>query len=145
MTTEEQAIASRFELVSPFLDELTTRLWTASEAAPLGHGGIAKVHRATGIARNTITQGLRDIQNPPSTKQSSKRIRKAGGGRRKAVDKNPNLKKDLDALIDPVTRGDPESPLRWSAKSLRALSSELTKSGHIVSRNVVAGDRKSVV
>jgi hypothetical protein len=138
MTSEEQAIASRFELMSPFLDELNTRLWAAVEADSLGYGGIAKVQRATGIARNTIVQGLEDIKNPFGSKQTGKRVRKAGGGRKKVSDENPDLKKDLDALIDPVTRGDPESPLRWSSKSLRTLASELAKSGHKVSRNIVA-------
>ena len=138
MTTQEQMIASRFKLVSPFLDELTTRLWVAAEAASLGRGGIAKVHRATGVARNTIVQGGRDLKSPPQQRLDAKRIRKAGGGRKKTVDLNPDIRKDLDALIDPVTRGDPESPLRWSSKSVRTLATELGEFGHTVSHRLVA-------
>lgn len=139
MTDQEQRISKRFELMSPFLNELATRIWAASEAASLGHGGVAAVHRATGIARNTIVQGTRDLKNAPNTQPAAKRIRKAGGGRKKTVDRNPDLQSDLDALIDPATRGDPESPLRWSSKSVRHLATELRKSGHTVSHQLVAG------
>ncbi len=107
MTPEEQAIATRFKLIGPFLDELSTRLWVAAEADSLGRGGVAKVRRATGITRNTIVRGLRDIKNTPGEKQDEKRVRNSGGGRKKAVDQNPRLKEDLYKLIDPVTRGDP--------------------------------------
>ena len=138
MTAQELRIASRFGLMSPFLDELTIRLWAAAEAESLGHGGIAIVHRATGIARNTIGQGTRDLKDAPNHKPNAKRIRKAGGGRKKTVDQYPNLRRDLDALIDPATRGDPESPLRWSSKSVRHLATELRKSGHPVSHRLVA-------
>jgi transposase len=138
MTTEELAIDTRYKLLEPFLNEQNTRLWAASEAKSLGRGGIAKVKRATGIARNTIVQGLSDLKMIPDPEQGKKRIRKPGGGRKKAIDKDPRLKEDLDTLIEPVTRGDPESPLRWTSKSLRVLAGELEISGHKVSRNIVA-------
>ena len=137
MTIEEQAISVRYQLVTPFLDEFTRRLWAAAEANSMGRGGIAAVHRATGIARNTIIQGQHDLDHPP-TDPASQRIRKSGGGRKKTIDQDAGLQAALEALIEPVTRGDPESPLRWSAKSLRTLAAELTHKGHSVSHRLVA-------
>jgi len=138
MTTEEQNIASRYRLLKPFFNELTTRLWVGSEAECLGHGGIATVNRATGIARGTISGGLRELKDPPASASTAQRVRKVGGGRKKTVEKDPTLKDDLDALIDPVTRGDPESALRWTSKSVRCLAEELKKIGHQVSHRLVA-------
>jgi hypothetical protein len=129
----------RYRSVSPFPDELTKRFWAAAEASSPGHGGIAKVHRATGISRNTIVQGQRDLANPsPDPDAIGKRLRKTGGGLKKTVEQDATLRHDLEALIEPVTRGDPESPLRWTAKSLRLLAEELKKSDHQVSHRLVA-------
>ena len=139
MSTSEELIAKKYEELKPFFDELTLRLWAGSEAKSLGRGGIAKVHRATGIARATISQGQSDLQkSPPKRMPAQKRVRKSGGGRKRTVDKDPALKDDLDRLINPAIRGDPESALRWTSKSVRKLAAELNKGNHQVSHQLVA-------
>lgn len=138
MTIEEHMIASRYQSLRSFLDEHSLRVWAAAEAKALGHGGIASVHRATGIARGTITQGQHDLLEPPPPNLAKKRIRHSGGGRKKTIEKDQTLKDDLDSLINPTTRGDPESPLRWTSKSVRKLAEELAKEGHQASHRLVA-------
>ena len=123
--------------VWPLLDERTRRLMAASEAKALGHGGVMQVSRACGLSRKAITKGLREIEKgvtiPPG------RIRRPGGGRKKIVDHDPGLLGALDRLIEPETRGDPESPLRWICKSTRTLAGELTwQKQHPVSHMKVA-------
>ncbi len=118
------------------LDERSRRLVFAAEARSLGRGGIAKVHRATGMARSTIARGVAELGRPRSGDPS--RIRRPGGGRRRLVDKDPTLRTDLEALVDPGARGDPMSRLRWTAKSVRTLAAELGRKGHTVSYPVVA-------
>ena len=113
------------------LDERSRRLVLAAEAHALGRGGIAAVHRASGASRSTIARGIRDLTRPPW--KDRRRIRRPGGGRKRAVTKDPSLRSDLLALVDPHTRGDPESPLRWTSKSLRHLAEELRRQGHAVS------------
>ncbi len=139
MINEEQAIAKRYESLQPFLNELSRRAWAAAEANALGYGGIARVHRATGISRNTIVQGQRDLASPPShVTGEEKSLRKSGGGRKKTGDTDPGLKEQLNALISPATRGDPESALRWTTKRLRTLAAELNERGHAVRHRLVA-------
>ena len=106
----------------------------------LGHGGIAKVHRATGMAPSTIGKGVRELRARESEAGMApvQRIRRSGGGRKKKVDQHPELLTALESLVEPAARGDPESPLRWTVKSLRRLSQELSQMGHEVSRNVVS-------
>jgi hypothetical protein len=135
METEE-AIQRRFELLAPGLDERQRRLLAASEAMVLGRGGGVAVSRATGVSRRVIRAGIRELQAPESL--ASGRVRRPGGGRRSAVEKDPELPAALERLIEPTTRGDPESPLRWTCKSLRKLTDALREQGHTVSQRVVA-------
>ena len=104
------------------LDERLRRLWAAAEARALGRGGVTMVSAATGISRRAIHLGLRELREPP---MPGRRIRREGGGRKRLVDQDPALADDLERLIEPLTRGDPESPLRWTCKSTRQLAAEL--------------------
>ena len=136
MDTEIALIKQRFESIEPFLDERTRWLFAAAEASVLGHGGITKVSRATGISRPTIAAGLDELADPALAEM--KGVRKPGGGRKRTVDKDPTLLQDLESLIEPTSRGDPESPLRWTSKSVRKLARELNCMGHRVSHRLVA-------
>ena len=119
------------------MDERHRRLWAGTEARALGRGGIALVARATGLARNTIVRGLAELaQRRPL---SPARVRRPGGGRKRASVLAPGLTTALEALVEPVARGDPESPLRWTLKSTRHLAGELTTQGYAVSHTLVAG------
>lgn len=131
-------ISQRYALISPFLDERQRRLYLAAEAKVIGRGGISEVSRATGVSRNAISTGYDDYEQSKEHPLPVGRIRKAGGGRKRTVAVDTTLKSDLDSLIDPVTRGDPESPLRWSCKSVRNLSDELNRMGHKTSHRMVA-------
>jgi transposase len=133
---EEEAIKRRFELVAGQLNERTRRLVAASEAVAMGWGGISTVSRATGLSRKAISQGIKELQEGGGASQG--RIRRTGGGRKKSVSKDPSLQEDLERLVEPLTRGDPESPLRWTCKSVRKLAEELTRQGHQVSRQLVS-------
>jgi hypothetical protein len=128
-------IRQRFEAVAPFLDERGRRLVAASEAVSAGYGGIAAVAAATGVAPSTIGRGIDEL----SLGQDwlSGRVRRAGGGRKPTVEKDVTLLADLEALVEPTSRGDPESPLRWTCKSLRRLANELQAQGHQVSHTLV--------
>src|SRR4051794_12033753 len=130
-------IGTRFQMLLPFLNERTRRLAAAAEAAAIGRGGISRVARATGVSRRAIRSGLAQLRSP-MTSDDGDRLRRAGGGRRKVVATDTTLKSDLERLIDPVTRGDPESPLRWTCKSVRKLAEELQGMGHATSRRMVA-------
>lgn len=109
----------------------------AIEAKSWGRGGISAVQRATGASRSTIRRGLDDLADDAS-EGSGHRVRAPGGGRKKAEVTDPELVDALDTLIEPDTRGDPESPLRWTTKSTRNLAAELTEMGHAVSHSAVA-------
>jgi hypothetical protein len=136
---DTQAITQRFELVSPFLDERTRRVWAAAEATSLGHGGVTAVAQATGVSRRAVAVGLKELADPAAhADRPHGRIRKPGAGRKKAVDKDATLLADLESLVEPVTRGDPESALRWTCKSVRKLSEELNRMGHQTSHQLVA-------
>lgn len=130
-----ETIAKRYEKLSPVLDERMRRLWAGVESSVIGFGGIAVVSKATGISRNTIVRGENEIEAIGG--KSFESIRKPGGGRKKAIDIDPKIQDELSKLIEPVTRGDPESPLKWTCKSLRKLSSELKNKGHNVSHRIV--------
>ena len=120
----------------PVMTERSRRIWAATEAQALGRGGIAAVSRATGMDRNTIAKGLRELESPETL--APERIRRAGGGRKRSSVVDPSLIEDLERLIDPQTRGDPQSPLRWTCKSVRKLADELKRKAHQVSHNLVA-------
>jgi len=129
-----EPIRERFSAVSPFLDERGRRLVAAAEAFAAGYGGIAAVAIATGVAPSTIGRGLKELaQDDPS-----ERIRRPGAGRKRTISKDPTLLPDLEVLVEPTTRGDPESPLRWTCKSVRRLAQALQAQGHAVSRTLVA-------
>jgi hypothetical protein len=132
----QEAIKRRFELLAPGLDERQRRLLAATEALVLGRGGGVAVSQATGVSRRVIRAGIRELQAPESL--PSGRVRRPGGGRKSAVEKDPELPAALERLIEPTTRGDPESPLRWTCKSLRKLTDTLREQGHAVSQRVVA-------
>ena len=129
-------IKQRFASLEPFLNERLRRLYAAAEAKTLGYGGVSTVARATGVSRRAIGIGLKELDDPAAT--SVKQIRQPGGGRKRAVVKDATLLSDLEQLIEPVSRGDPESPLRWVCKSVRQLAAELNRQGHQVSHRVVA-------
>lgn len=133
----EAAISARYDSLAVTFNEKSRRLWAAAEAQAIGQGGISAVHRATGIARNTIHQGIRELADPEQLKSRAEGTRKPGGGRKKTVDELPGLRPALDALLEPITRGDPQSPLRWTCKSLRVLARELTQQGFPVSHSLV--------
>lgn len=112
------------------------RLWAANEALSLGYGGVSEVARATALSRTTIHAGIAELENARVV-DGPGRIRRSGGGRKKLTDKDPGLLGALNKLVDPVTRGDPESPLRWTSKSTTKLARELVKGGHPVSQRTV--------
>ncbi|MGH9619825.1 MAG: ISAzo13 family transposase [Bryobacteraceae bacterium] len=134
--TDEAAIAARYETLKPFLDERARRLVAAAESQAQGRGGISAVSRATGISRSVIRQGIAELKAPRSLTPG--RIRREGGGRKRAVDKDASLKSDLQRLLESTTRGDPEAPLRWTCKSVRQLTAELKRKKHRISHQAVA-------
>lgn len=128
-------ISERFNLLKPFLNEKSIRLFGAAEAKVLKHGGIQIVSEQTRLSRTTISKGLQELQN--SKKISVSRIRKEGGGRKTIVKKIPQIESALAKLIEPALRGEPDSPLLWTSKSLRKLSAELKLQGFNVSHNYI--------
>ena len=132
----EQTIREKYELLERDLDERARRVWAATEALALGYGGVSIVHRATGMAVSTIRRGISDVTS--RDRPAPQRVRRPGGGRKRATEKDPSLLADLENLLESGTRGDPESPLRWTIKSVRRLASELEKQGHLASRTLVA-------
>lgn len=135
-----EIIRRKYDAIKPELDERARRYWAASEAMVLGYGGITAVHKATSIAISTIRIGLSELQEPSNTPADRKkrRIRREGGGRKKIIDGDITLINDLENLIEPHTRGDPESPLRWTCKSTRNLAEELNSKGHNISHVTVS-------
>ena len=137
MIEVEQGISDRFKSLRATFNEKSRRIWAAAEALAAGRGGITLVERVTGISRKTIYQGIKELKDPESLREGAGRTRAPGGGRKKIVDTDPGLREELNKLIAPVTRGDPESALRWTCKSLRNLAEELGRLGHNVSHQVV--------
>src|SRR5947209_16290572 len=133
---EFQAMQARLADLLPRLNERDRRLALATEAKSWGRGGISAMHQATGASRTTIRRGITELADN-SEERSSDRVRAPGGGRKKSEVANPELVDVLDGLIEPETRGDPESPLRWTTKSTRRLAAELSGMGHSVSHDVV--------
>ena len=132
----EEIVNKKYRVLLPELTEQGRRLFAGVEAEAVGWGGISAVARATGLSRTTVARGIKDAENPQ--RLDSGRIRKKGGGRKKRVETDLTLKLDLEALIEPYTRGDPETPLRWTSKSVRKLAAELKKKGHQTSHRMVA-------
>lgn len=131
-------IRRKYKALAPEMNERSRRQWAACEARDLGYGGVSLVSFSTGISRPTISVGLRELDLPKRQRESAaSRIRQAGGGRHRATDHDPDLIAALEALVEPLTRGDPESPLRWTCKSTRKLAQELTRNRHPVSASTV--------
>jgi len=131
----EAGIRRKFMALASCLNEHTRRVWAATEARALGYGGISLVARATGISRRAIQVGLREVETGDTRPVG--RVRRPGGGRKSAVHHQPGLPEKLEALVEPLTRGDPESPLRWTVKSTRRLSRELAALGYSASSRLV--------
>lgn len=131
-----EIVRRKYALLLPELDERARRCWAATEALALGYGGVSAVARATGLARNTVAAGIREVSAPD--RPDATRVRQPGGGGKALTTTDPGLATALDALVDPATRGDPESPLRWTCKSTYQLAGELTRQGHPVSPRTVA-------
>ena len=139
---ELATIEAKFQALSRRLDEATLRMWAATEARSLGRGGVSAVAKAIGMSRTTIHTGLAELKaaaTPASAgkREARPRIRASGGGRKKLTVKDVNLLRDLDALVEPTSRGDPMSPLRWTCKSTYRLAEELNGQGHEVSQRTV--------
>lgn len=132
-------IRRKFRLLRPEMDERMRRQWAASEAQELGWGGVSTVAVATGLSRTTITAGLHELELPSGQRgMEALRVRRPGGGRRALTMTDPGIVAALEALIEPLTRGDPESPLKWTCKSTRNLADELTQQKHRVSARTVS-------
>src|SRR6185437_821497 len=134
------SVRRKFELLRPLMNERMRRHWAACEALTLQRGGIALVAEATGLSRTTIWAGLRELRHAEdgATSLPGERSRQAGAGRPLLETTDPTLVKDLEALLEATTRGDPQSPLRWTCKSTRNLAEELNRQGHAVSYRTVA-------
>jgi len=134
-----EGIESRYAALSALMDERMRRQWAAAEAKAYGWGGVRAVSSATGMSPNTIARGLVELtareQNPTTVIEV--RLRASGAGRKRCTDSDTELAAALERLVDPVTRGDPESPLRWTCKSTTQLADELTRQGHPVSPSTV--------
>ncbi|HYU42507.1 MAG TPA: ISAzo13 family transposase, partial [Vicinamibacteria bacterium] len=135
--SDAASVARRFKLIGGMLDERLRRCVAAAEALVIGRGGVSIVSRATGISRTTIQAGVAELNQPKKKRMAPGRIRKPGGGRKRTVDVDPTLRSDLEKLLEPTTRGDPETPLRWTCKSSRQLSAELNRQGHRTSHRMV--------
>lgn len=107
-------------------------------AEALGPRGISVVSRSTGVSRRAIRRGMQELRQATQVKRSDQRIRDPGGGRKEAIEKDPTLRADLERLIEPTTRGDPESPLRWTCRSVRQLAQALRRERHPVSHQLVS-------
>jgi Rhodopirellula transposase DDE domain len=143
-----EVVEAKYQALAGRLDEATLRLWAAAEAQSLGRGGVSTVAKVAGLSRTTIYAGLAEIEARRKTVGArakaavapvvpSKRVRAPGAGRKKLVDLDATLLADLDALVEPTSRGDPTSPLRWTCKSTTRLAEELARQGHQVSQRTV--------
>src|SRR5713226_5723956 len=133
----DEALSRKFEALGRVLDERTRRLVAAAEAAAIGFGGVTLEAQASGLSRGTVIRGISELRTAPKPARGQ-RIRREGAGRKRTVDQDATLKRDLEALVEPVTRGDPESPLRWTCKSVRQLAAELKRMKHRTSHRMVA-------
>jgi hypothetical protein len=130
-----ESLARRYEAIKPHLTERQRRVWLGSEARELGSGGVALVADAVRVSRDTVRRGRTELDDPTSLPVGRSRGR--GGGRKRAEEHDPELAAALDKLVDPDSRGDPMTPLRWTSKSLRSLADQLRAQGHRVSPTLV--------
>ena len=137
MPDAEAGLARKFAILAGVLDERMRRLVAAAEAAAIGFGGVTAVARASGLSRGTVIRGMAELKVAPKPIRAQ-RIRRKGAGRKRTIDRDATLKRDLESLVEPVTRGDPESPLRWTCKSVRQLTAELKRMKHQTSHRMVA-------
>jgi hypothetical protein len=135
-----ERIRDKYRALRSVMDERVRRQWAAAEASALGWGGISEVAQATGLSRNTIAVGIAELRRRQAQPEAAvpPRLRKAGAGRKPVSQTYPGVERALDRLVDPVTRGHPESPLRWTCKSTRTLAGELTEQGFPVCDRTVA-------
>jgi transposase len=136
-----ERIRQKFKSLGPVMDEQVRRQWAAAEATAIGWGGVAAVVAATGMSHNTISRGAQELRERRKRARQpvrSKRIRRVGGGRKSITESDPSILEALERLVEPLTRGDPESPLRWTCKSTRKLAEELQSQGHAVGERTVA-------
>jgi transposase len=138
LNPDADIISEKYTTLEPFLDERARRLWAATEARAIGRGGVSRVSQATGLSRITIRAGLNELlPGLPGPEDVILRIRKPGGGRKPLTEHAPKLMLALENLVDPVSRGDPMSPLRWTCKSAAKLASELKSKGYPCSERSV--------
>jgi hypothetical protein len=136
-----EAVRKKYDLLQPIMNERMRRQWAAAEALSLPRGGITIVSQATALSRNTIEAGICELRTQidlPLEEVYPERVRRPGGGRHPLIINDLTLIADLEALVEPATRGDPQSPLRWTSKSTRKLADELNAQGHAVSHVSVA-------
>jgi hypothetical protein len=135
----EAIIREKFVALAPVMDERTRRLWAATEAKALGHSGQTLVARATGMSRSTLHLGLRELERDAAPALvPGQRVRRRGAGRKALTERDPTLVAALETMVEPTSRGDPQSPLRWTCMSVRQLATELRRQGHTVERQTVA-------
>ena len=130
-----EQVRRKFTTLNAFMDERMRRQWAASEAMAVGWGGVTAVAVATGLSRNTVDAGIREVRARAKQRCRvvvSRRIRREGGGRKPIEQANPSISGELEGLVEPLTRGDPQSPLRWTCRSTRNLADELQRRGHVV-------------
>lgn len=135
---DEETMQRKYQVLRGLFNERERRLWAAVEASELGRGGISMVARGTGLSRNTIYQGLGELRHREAGSDLRRdRIRSAGGGRQRLTENEPDILTRLEQLVEPTTRGDPESPLRWTCKSTRQLAEAIKQQGHPIGRQKV--------
>ena len=135
-------IAARHRALEGVLDERQRRLHAAVEAKVLGHGGVKRVSVATGVARGSILAGIKELASPQRAVQDGpRRVRRPGAGRKKLVERDPGVREALERLVEPVSSGDPQSPLRWTCRSLMQLARALREQGHAISEKTQAALR----
>ena len=138
---EETQLSKKYKEVMSYLSERQKRIFLSIEAKYFGHGGITKVSRLSGVSRVSITKGIKELEE--KVEMPVERSRREGGGRKSAIDKFPQIKAELKKIIEPHTRGEPQSPLLWTSKSLRKISEELKAKGYPVSHRVAGEILKS--
>ena len=134
----DRTSAERIRNTLPLLDERQQRLYLANEAKAIGYGGISQVSKVSGVSRVTITRGMTEINSKEYRAEAHNRCRKKGGGRKPIETKHPEIREELEKLLEPYTKGDPMNPLKWTSKSLRALEDALAQRGYTVSDTVIA-------
>jgi hypothetical protein len=137
MPGAETGLMRKFRVLARVLDERTRRLVAAADADAIGFGGVTAVARASELSRGTVIRGMAELKVAPRPARGQ-RIRRQGAGRKRTIDQDTTLKRDLESLVEPVTRGDPDSPLRWTCKSVRQLAAELKRMKHQTSHRMVA-------